>query len=100
PQLSTDDFKVAYASTAMPTRLAVEQSQWADAANIAPVAGAPPQVVAIAIWARGIGLARTGRTDQARAEVNRLVQIETQLRATGNDYWAVQAKILAGEVMA
>jgi hypothetical protein len=100
PQLSTDDFKVAYASTAMPIRLAVEQSQWADAANIVPVAGAPPQVVAIAIWARGIGLARSGRTDQAHAELNRLMQIETQLRATGNDYWAVQAKILAGEVMA
>jgi tetratricopeptide (TPR) repeat protein len=94
------DFKIAYASTAMPVRYAVERGKWADAAGIVPPTGAPPQVVAIAVWARGIGLARSGRGVEAGAEIDRLRQIEEQLRASGNDYWATQVGILRREVMA
>jgi hypothetical protein len=98
--LNLGDFKVAYASTAMPIRYAVERSQWAEASGAVPPAGAPPHVVAIAVWARGLGLARSGRTSETRIEIDRLRQIEEQLRATGNDYWATQVGILAREVMA
>ena len=62
--------------------------------------GAPPHVVAIAVWARGMGLARTGRAAEAKTEIDRLRQIEVQLRTSGNDYWATQVGILAREVMA
>jgi len=99
-KLDTNDFKVAYASTAIPVRYALERSLWADAARIVPPAGAPPHVVAIAVWARGIGLARTGRTAGAQTETDRLRQIEAQLRTSGNDYWAAQVAILVREVMA
>jgi tetratricopeptide (TPR) repeat protein len=98
--LNAPDFKINYASTAMPIRYAVEQGHWADAAGIAPPIAAPPQVVAIAVWARGLGLARTGRAAEAHAEIERLQQFEKQLRASGNDYWATQVKILTGEVIA
>ena len=98
--LNAPDFKINYASTAMPIRYAVEQGHWADAAGIAPPIAAPPQVVAIAVWARGLGLARTGRAAAARAEIERLQQLEKQLRASGNDYWAGQVKIMIGEVTA
>src|SRR5260370_11809139 len=54
PNLNAADFKITYASIAMPVRYAVERGQWADAAGIAPPIGAPPQVVAIAVWARGL----------------------------------------------
>jgi hypothetical protein len=47
-----------------------------------------------------LGLARTGRTAEAHAEIERLRQLEEQLRASGNDYWATQAKILTRELMA
>jgi hypothetical protein len=94
------DFKVGYASTAMPIRLAVEQGQWDAAASIVPPTGAPPQVVAIAFWAKGLGLARSQRPEQARREVDSLRQIEAQLRTSGNDYWATQTGILALEVSA
>jgi tetratricopeptide (TPR) repeat protein len=94
------DFKISYASTAMPIRYAVERSQWADAAAIAAPNDAPPQVAAIAVWARGMGLARTGRAAEAHTEIERLQQLEDQLRASGNDYWATQVKILTGEVTA
>ena len=100
PQLNAGDFKMSYASTAMPVRYAVERGQWADAAGIIPPTGAPPHVVAVAVWARGLGLARSGRAAEARTEIDRLRQIEEQLRTSGNDYWATQVGILRREVMA
>jgi hypothetical protein len=98
PKLNTSDFKVAYAATAMPIRYAVERSHWGDAVGVTSATGAPPQVAAIAIWARGMGLARSGHAAEARLEINRLNKIGDQLRAAGNDYWATQVEILSGEV--
>jgi tetratricopeptide (TPR) repeat protein len=100
PKLNVSDFKIAYASTAMPVRYAVERGQWADAADFVPPTGAPPHVVAITVWARGMALARSGRAAEARAEIDRLRQIEGQLRTSGNDYWATQVGILTREVLA
>src|SRR5271165_1356870 len=98
--LDTADFKIGYASTAIPVRYAVERSQWADAATIVPATEAPPHVRAIAVWARRLGLCRSGRSAEAQLEADRLRQIELQLRASGNDYWATQVGILVREVMA
>ncbi len=100
PKLNKGNFIIAYASTAMPIRYEVEQGQWTEAAGTVPPAGAPPHVVAIAVWARGLGLARSGRVAEARAEVDRLRQIGEQLRTSGNSYWATQVGILMREVMA
>lgn len=100
PHLNPAEFKTAYASTAMPVRYAVERGQWANATGIVPPAGAPPHVIAIAVWARGLGLARSGRAAETPAEIDRLRQIEEQLHSSGNDYWATQVGILAREVMA
>src|SRR5271165_173306 len=100
PQLNTGNFKIGYAVTAMPVRYTVERGQWADAAGILPPAAAPPHVVAIAVWARGVGLARSGRATEARTEIDKLGKIEQQLRTSGNDYWAAQTAILRREVMA
>ena len=36
PHLNTEDFKIGYASAAMPVRYAVERHQWADAISIVP----------------------------------------------------------------
>ena len=73
PELNAADFKIAYASTAMPVRYAVERHQWADAAAIVPPTEAPPHVAAVAVWARGLGLARTGRTAEAREKIVQLI---------------------------
>jgi tetratricopeptide (TPR) repeat protein len=100
PNLNAGEFKMAYASTAMPIRYAVERGQWADAAGIVPPTGASPQVVAVAVWARGMGLARSGRAAEAHAEIDQLQQLEEQLRGSGNDYWVTQVGILKHEVMA
>ena len=100
PKLNTGEFKIAYASTEMPVRYAVERSQWTDAAGIVPPTGAPPHVVAIAVWARGLGLARSGHAAEAHKEIDQLRQIEGQLRAAASDYWATQVGILGRELMA
>jgi len=100
PSLNVRDFKIGYASTAMPIRYIVERSQWSNAAAIVPPTEAPPHVIAIAVWARGMGLARGGRPAEARAEIDRLQQFEQQLTASGNSYWATQVGILKREVMA
>ncbi len=110
--LDVADFKIGYAYTVMPIRLAVERGDWASAAKIASPPGVPPHVAAIAVWARGIGLSRTGRVADATTEADRLQQIEAQLRGSANqsnnqstiqsnnDYWATQVHILLREVMA
>ena len=100
PTLSSGDFKIGYAATAMPVRYAVERRRWPEAASIAPNAGAPPHVVAVAVWSRGVGLARGGRAAEAGAEIDRLRQLEEQLRTSGSDYWATQTRVLKREVMA
>ncbi len=98
--LNGAEFKIAYAATAMPVRYAVERRQWQEAAAIIPPAGAPAHVVAIAVWARGLGLARSGRAAEARRELAALRQLEAELRASARDYWATQTGILVREVSA
>lgn len=101
--LDMDDFKIAYASTLMPVRYALERGQWAEAASSVPPAGAPAHVTAVAIWACAIGLARSGRVTAARQEVEKLRQFDGQLRASDEEYgeyWAKQVKIQEVEVMA
>jgi protein-disulfide isomerase-like protein with CxxC motif len=70
--LDEDDFKVAYASTAMPVRYAIERRQWVEAAIIVPPQGAPPHVIAIAVWGRAPGLARSGNPAAVHTEIDRL----------------------------
>lgn len=101
--LDEGDFKIAYAATAMPVRWALERRQWAEAASMVPPSGAPPHVTAVAVWARAIGLARTGHSASAREEVKKLRQFEQELRASGEDYgeyWPKQVEIQEVEVMA
>ena len=98
--LDERDFKVGYASTAMPVRYAVERHQWKEAARIESPLGAPPHVVAIAVWARALGLARSGLPAEVRPEIDKLHELERQLRAAGNEYWAQQVRIQAMEAEA
>ena len=100
PNLNVGTFKVGYAATAMPIRYIVERGQWAEAAQIKPPASAPPHVIAIAVWARGLGMARSGHPDQANGAIQELQGLQDKLRASGNEYWATQVEIMRREVMA
>jgi tetratricopeptide (TPR) repeat protein len=96
------NFKVAYATTAIPARYALERRQWADAADLT----LSDRTRALVPWpkfrwaeahlhlARAIGSARLGRAEQARAEVVRLVEIERSLLTAPGEYdWKRQVSI-------
>ena len=95
--LQGQQFKVGYAATAMPVRLAVERHNWQAAAAIEPAANALPEVNAVAVWARAIGLARLGRTKDASNELQKLRETELNLRNSGRSYWADQVAIQIAE---
>jgi hypothetical protein len=99
--LDLGDFKIGYAATAMPIRYTVEREQWSEAEKVVnPPHPAQPHVVAIAVWARGLGFARSGHAQEADKESETLRQIEDRLRSSGNGYWAAQVDIMRREVLA
>lgn len=99
--LDMSDFKIGYAATAMPIRYIVERRQWRDAETIVnPPDSAQPHVAAIAVWARGLGLARDGHVERAEKESATLRQLEDRLRASGDGYWAAEVDIMRREVAA
>ena len=101
PDLNVGSFKVGYAATAMPIRYVVERGQWAEAAQITPPpASAPPHVIAIAVWARGLGSARSGHPAASASAIQELQRLQEQLVKSGNEYWATQVGIMRREVMA
>src|SRR5438034_4685885 len=96
--LDGSDFKMGYAASAMPARYAIERRQWSDAAQLVPVDGASPQVSAVTLWARSVGLARSGKPADARQEIDKLRSAYEKLRAAKNDYWATQVQLQMKEI--
>jgi len=94
-----ENFKCAYAFAAIPARYALERRRWAEAAMLTvQPADFPWQryrwAEAITYFARAIGAARGGKTESARADVERLVEIQKGLAgATDNYDWATQVEI-------
>jgi len=98
--LRANDFKVSYAATAMPVRLAIERGQWRDAAALEPQPGSAPHVAALAHWARALAHAHLGRTDLTRADIAQIEACEAQAHALGDDYWSTQIGVLSEEARA
>jgi tetratricopeptide (TPR) repeat protein len=96
PVLSRD-FKVSYAATAMPVRLAIERGRWSDAISIEPIPNAPAHVNAIVYWAHALGHTRSGHPEAARADLDQIDACERQTTSQGNVYWAAQVGILSKE---
>jgi tetratricopeptide (TPR) repeat protein len=98
--LHSGEFKVGYAASAMPARYAIERQQWTDAARLEPIAGTQPQVFAVTLWARAVGLARSGEPAAARQEIDKMKTAYEKLRAFGDDYWATQVHVQLNEALA
>ncbi|MEP6883490.1 MAG: hypothetical protein ABJC66_01945 [Gammaproteobacteria bacterium] len=95
-----DDFKVGYAATAMPVRLAMERHRWSDAAALQPLPGSPPHIAALVYWARAVASARSGHPRAADADIAKIATCRQQLKAAGDDYWATQVEVLGKEAKA
>ena len=98
--LQGSDFKVAYAATAMPVRLAMETRDWDTAAKLEPLPDSVPHVAAIVYWARAVANARAGRAQAADADIARIEQCRLKLQGDGNTYWATQVDVLGKEAVA
>jgi hypothetical protein len=101
-KVEPENFKVAYAFSAIPARYALERRRWDEAARL-PL---PPGTMEAFPWqrfrwaeaqtrfARAIGAARTGDTASARQEVENLAAIRQALVEVKGDYdWARQVEI-------
>jgi hypothetical protein len=94
------DFKIGYAATAMPVRLAIERHAWGDAAELQALPASAPHVAALIFWAHAMANARGGNPGAADADIAQLEAAREQLRAAGNAYWATQVDVLDKEAKA
>jgi hypothetical protein len=81
-----------FALNAMPARLVMEQQAWGEADALAPRTSIFPFAEAQTHYARAVAFARSGRPDQAGADVARLDSI-VQALAGKDPYWAEQIDI-------
>jgi hypothetical protein len=94
------DFKVGYAATAMPVRVAIESHAWRDALELQALPASAPHVAAMIFWARAMANARSGRPQAADADIAQIEACRNQLQATANVYWATQVDVLYKEARA
>jgi hypothetical protein len=98
--LPSAQFKVDYAATAMPVRLAIESRAWNEAASLQALPESAPHVAALVYWARALGNARAAHPRSAEADIQGLVACLRKLLAAGNSYWASQTDSLLKEAQA
>jgi hypothetical protein len=98
--LAGSDFKVGYAATAMPVRLAMERHKWDDAVALQPLTESAPHVAAVVYWARAVANSRAARPKAADDDIARLQQCRQQLQLAGDSYWATQVDVLDKEARA
>jgi hypothetical protein len=82
-----------YARAAIPARYALERGAWAQAATLTPSSSPTPYADAITHFARAIGAARSGRPENAAADIDRLAAIRDALAKSGDAYWPGQVEI-------
>lgn len=95
-----NDFKVGYAATVMPVRLAMERSNWDAAAALQPLPESAPHVAAVVFWARAVANSRAGHPQAAGDDIARLDVSRQQLQAAGDSYSATQVDVLSKEARA
>ena len=99
-------FKTAFHLASTQARYVLEQRDWNSAASIVPREPATldwdrfawPE--AIALFARGMGVAHQGKIDEARAIVARLGELEAAMRKAGEDLFARNIEMLRLELSA
>src|SRR5262245_48626700 len=90
----------AYALAAIPARYALERGRWADAAALPPYPNEKdfpwhnfPQGMAIVVYARALGAARSGNAPAVREEIERLETLRNAMQKAKITYWEQQADI-------
>jgi tetratricopeptide (TPR) repeat protein len=92
------EFSAGYALAAIPARFTLERRMWKDAAAIQVGPSSYPwdkypYAEAIVHFARGVGAARAGNLDAARAAVAKLASIQSALAGRKGFDWASQVEV-------
>jgi hypothetical protein len=74
-------------------RYAIDRGRWDEAARLDVLVSNYPPALAIGYFTRGIGAARSGDLQAARAELARLGEVKAKLVQTHDEYWAGQTEI-------
>ena len=82
-----------FARNAVAARYALERGAWDEAARLQPIASPFAQADAILHFARALGLARSGRSAEAAADVDKLGALRDALKTANDAYWAGQVDI-------
>src|SRR6195256_3267256 len=82
-----------YARAVSPARYAIERGDWGAAAALAVRPSPLAHVEAMTHFARAMGAARSGKPDDAKAEIAKLAELRDKLRAAKDAYWAEQVDI-------
>lgn len=94
-----ETFKCAYSFAAIPARWALERRKWSEAAElkVEPADFPWPRFAwaeAITHFARAIGAARSGDSQRARIEIDKLREIHDRMAGARDNYdWATQVEI-------
>ncbi len=83
-----------YALAAMPVRYAVERGAWSEAAQLVPVPTKFPFTEALTHFARALGAARGGDPAAAQKDIERIVALREELKATQSEYWANEVDVM------
>ncbi|MBI2753843.1 MAG: hypothetical protein HYX46_10070 [Betaproteobacteria bacterium] len=99
-KVTPEHFVTAYALAAIPSRYALERGRWADASNLSPQPAERefpwekfPQSVAVMVYARALGAARSGDAPSARKAIDKLQSLRKDMVEAKIPYWPQQADI-------
>jgi tetratricopeptide (TPR) repeat protein len=97
-KITFEHFVTGYALAAIPARYALERRRWDEAAVLTPSPADFPwnrfsQSESIAVFARGLGAARSGNTTQSRQDLERLKTLQERLVQAKQSYWEQQVII-------
>jgi tetratricopeptide (TPR) repeat protein len=76
------------AKNAMPARYVLERADWNGAASLPLKPSQYPQADALTHFARGLGMARTGNLEGAKAEIEAIKTLRAALQKSNQSYWA------------
>jgi hypothetical protein len=100
-KVPSENQAAAYALAAIPSRLTLERDRWTEAAALKLHPSDAtfrwnnfPNAVAVMVFARGVGAARSGNVAAAKEELERLTnRVKPAMVAAKQAYWADQADI-------
>src|SRR6185503_9941325 len=91
--LKETDFKATvaaadYALAASPARYAIDRGDWDAASQLSVRPSGLNFAMAVSHFARSLGAARSGKSEAAKADIQKLAELRDKLREAKDNYWS------------